>query len=164
MISDHKDWSTQDWDYVFFLMNRDSFRFIRWIHFAIQGWQNQSSSSFYRTLSWDSWDVRRSPSQSMTITMEDLSWSGKQFLSIENHSFSEWKEHWMLNGILNAERYKSTILSVEAFPFVFNPPNQSYNNARCYSAASTMQFLEDAGVVVLSWPARSPDLSPIVHV
>jgi hypothetical protein len=69
-------------------------------------------------------------------------------------------------GTLNADRYQTGILETEAIPMYYDRPLQIFqqDNASCHSARSTIQFLEAHGVVVLQWPARSPDLSPIEHV
>ncbi len=71
-----------------------------------------------------------------------------------------------MKGTLNSVRYQEEILATEAVPFYYERPLQIFqqDNASCHSARATMNFLEDAAVVVLPWPARSPDLSPIEHV
>ena len=38
------------------------------------------------------------------------------------------------------------------------------DNARPHTARHTREFLAQAGVPLLDWPARSPDLNPIEHM
>ncbi len=38
------------------------------------------------------------------------------------------------------------------------------DNARAHTVRVSMNFLEDEGIAVMDWPARSPDLNPIGHV
>ena len=37
------------------------------------------------------------------------------------------------------------------------------DNARAHTARMYMTFLDDEGITVMNWPARSPDLNPIEH-
>ena len=37
------------------------------------------------------------------------------------------------------------------------------DNARAHTARLSMTFLDDEGITVMNWPARSPDLNPIDH-
>ena len=37
------------------------------------------------------------------------------------------------------------------------------DNARAHTARLSMTFLDDEGITVMNWPARSPDLNPIEH-
>ncbi|KAI0211533.1 hypothetical protein LSAT2_003636, partial [Lamellibrachia satsuma] len=38
------------------------------------------------------------------------------------------------------------------------------DNARPHTARVSMTFLEDEGITLMDWPARSPDLNPIEHM
>ena len=69
-------------------------------------------------------------------------------------------------GTLNAWRYVQTILEPVALPYLQGLQNPIFqqDNARPHTARVTMECLEEANVVVLPWPSRSPDLSPIEHV
>ena len=59
---------------------------------------------------------------------------------------------------------------IETLQAFFNqtelPANFIYqqDNAPAHSAVRVQRFLEDAGIRVLPWPSRSPDLNPIEHV
>ena len=39
-----------------------------------------------------------------------------------------------------------------------------HDNASVHTARSVKDFIEDAGITVMEWPANSPDLNPIGHV
>lgn len=69
----------------------------------------------------------------------------------------------VIEGRLNARRYIDEILLPEVIPFVNNVPNAvfQHDNAPPHRSTLTREFLEDEGVVVLPWPAKSPDLSII---
>lgn len=72
----------------------------------------------------------------------------------------------IIKGNINALRYISDILEPEAIGFIRGEPGLLYmqDNARPHVATVTMQHLKSAGVDLLSWPARSPDLNPIEHL
>jgi len=71
-----------------------------------------------------------------------------------------------VDGIMTATRYIEEVLVPEAIPFVLSRPGLIFmhDNARPHSAFNTQYQLEEAGVEMLPWPARSPDLNPIEHV
>ena len=71
-----------------------------------------------------------------------------------------------IDGNLNAAGYIANVLEPVALPYLRGMENSIYqqDNARPHTARVTTQFLQDAHVAVLPWPARSPDLSPIEHV
>jgi hypothetical protein len=71
-------------------------------------------------------------------------------------------------GTMNSVKYMDT-LSQALLPQM----NQWYpeggaiyqqDNAPCHKAASVTAFLENEGVIVLTWPPYSPDLSPIENL
>ena len=37
------------------------------------------------------------------------------------------------------------------------------DNACAHTAQVSMTFIDDTGIIVMNWPARSPDLNPIEH-
>ncbi|GFT97888.1 transposable element Tc1 transposase [Trichonephila clavipes] len=70
----------------------------------------------------------------------------------------------VLQGTLTARRYVDNILTPIGLPMQSSRPGAIYqrDNARPHTARLSQQCLQ--GYDVLSWPARSPDLSPIEHV
>ena len=70
------------------------------------------------------------------------------------------------NGTLTAERYVNEILDVHVRPYAgaIGPDFILMDdNARAHRARITNRNLEQAAIVRLDWPARSPDLNPIEH-
>ena len=74
--------------------------------------------------------------------------------------------HVFDNGTLMAERNINEILDVHVRPYAgaIGPDFiLKDDNARAHRACITNQYLEQAAIVRLDWPARSPDLNPIEH-
>ena len=74
--------------------------------------------------------------------------------------------HVIDNGTLMAERYVNEILDVHVHPYAgaIGPDFiLKDDNARAHRARITNRYLEQAAIVRLDWPARSPDLNPIEH-
>ena len=74
--------------------------------------------------------------------------------------------HVIDNGTLTAERYVNKILDVHVRPYAgaIGPDFILMDdNARVHRARITNRYLEQAAIVRLDWPARSPDLNPIEH-
>ncbi|VDI25272.1 Hypothetical predicted protein [Mytilus galloprovincialis] len=82
-------------------------------------------------------------------------------------TYQERTELKIIVGNLNATRYRDEILAPVVLPFLrryrFNHVFQQ-ENARCHVAHISMTFLENNHIRVLTWPAMSPDLSPIEHL
>ena len=74
--------------------------------------------------------------------------------------------HVIDNGTLTALRYVNEILDVYVRPYA-GAVGENFilmdDNARAHRARITDQYLEQATIVRLEWPARSPDLNPIEH-
>ena len=74
--------------------------------------------------------------------------------------------HVIDNGTLTALRYVNEILDVYVRPYA-GAVGENFilmdDNARAHRARITDQYLEQATVVRMEWPARSPDLNPIEH-
>ena len=64
----------------------------------------------------------------------------------------------IVQGPLNAVRYKDDILDPIVLPFL------QHDNAICHVARVCQDFLNQNHILVLSWPAFSPDLPPIEHL
>ena len=74
--------------------------------------------------------------------------------------------HVIDNGTLMAERYVNEILDVHVRPYAgaIGPDFILMDdNAHAHRAHITNRYLEQAAIVQLDWPARSPDLNPIEH-
>ena len=74
--------------------------------------------------------------------------------------------HVIDNGTLTALRYVNEILDVYVRPYA-GVVGENFilmdDNARAHRARITDQYLEQATIVRMEWPARSPDLNPIEH-
>ena len=74
--------------------------------------------------------------------------------------------HVIDNGMLTALRYVNEILDVYIRPYAGAVGENVIlmdDNARAHRAHITDQYLEQATIVRMEWPARSPDLNPIEH-
>ena len=72
----------------------------------------------------------------------------------------------IINGNLNAQRYRDEILAPVVITYVNATPNAIFqqDNARPHTARLTTQYLQANNVDVMEWPSKSPDLSPIEQV
>ena len=72
----------------------------------------------------------------------------------------------VIDGNLTAHCYIDQILRPILLPFLQHQPRLLFHqdNARPHTARVVQQFFAANNVNVLSWPARSPDLSPIEHL
>ena len=72
----------------------------------------------------------------------------------------------IINGNLNAQRYRDKILAPVVIPYVNANPNAIFqqDNARPHTARLTTQYLQANNVDVMEWPLKFPDLSPIEQV
>ena len=72
----------------------------------------------------------------------------------------------ILNGNLNAQRYRDEILAPVVIPYIQANHNAIFqqDNARPHTARLTTQFLQANNVNVMDWPFTSPDLSPIEQI
>ncbi|KAK6183161.1 hypothetical protein SNE40_010691 [Patella caerulea] len=73
----------------------------------------------------------------------------------------------VINGNLNAQRYRDEILRPVVLPYPQQQPVGvlfQHDKARPHTARIVQDFLAANNVNVLPWPACSPDLSPIEHL
>lgn len=73
----------------------------------------------------------------------------------------------IVQGTINAQRYREEILRDHVLPFLEIHPDVTIfqqDNARPHVARDTLQFLEDNEVTRMRWMPYSPDLSPIEHL
>ena len=74
--------------------------------------------------------------------------------------------HVIDNATLTALRYVNEILDVYVHPYA-GAVGENFilmdDNARAHRARMTDHYLEQATIVRMEWPARSPDLNPIEH-
>uniref|UniRef100_A0A8K9UFN3 Tc1-like transposase DDE domain-containing protein n=1 Tax=Oncorhynchus mykiss TaxID=8022 RepID=A0A8K9UFN3_ONCMY len=87
------------------------------------------------------------------------SWSG----AVSQHHRTELV---VIAGNLNAVHYREDILLPHLVPFLQAHPDMTlqHDNATSHNAHSVCDFPQDKNVLVLPWPAKSPDLNPIKHV
>ena len=74
--------------------------------------------------------------------------------------------HIIENGTLTAVLYVNEIMDVYVRPYAGAISADFIlmdDNARPHRAHVTNQYLEEATIVRMDWPARSPDMSPIGH-
>ena len=71
-----------------------------------------------------------------------------------------------IEGNLNRNRYIREVLQPEVLPLLQATPHTIFqqDNARPHMARIVQAFFQRRRVSLLTWPARSPDMSPIEHV
>ena len=71
-----------------------------------------------------------------------------------------------IEGNLNSNHYSREVLQPEVLPFLHATPHAifQHDNVRSHVARIVQAFLQRRRVSLLSWPTRSPDMSPIEHV
>ena len=74
----------------------------------------------------------------------------------------------VIDGNLNAQRYRDDILAHHVIPLFHNNANISIfqrDNATSHTARDTVNFLRTNNINLFDdWPTKSPDLNPIEHV
>ena len=73
----------------------------------------------------------------------------------------------IVNGNLTGQHYRDGILAPVVVPY-FNVNRNitifQQDNARCHTARVSVDYLQQQNIDLLSWPACSPDFSPIEHL
>lgn len=70
-------------------------------------------------------------------------------------------------GGLTSERYINEVLEEHVVPYAGYVGENflfMHDNARPHTAAIVQQYLQEVGIPVMEWPARSPDMNPIEHM
>lgn len=70
-------------------------------------------------------------------------------------------------GSLTAHRYITEVLEEHVVPyagFVGHGFTLMHDNARSHTAFIVRDYLQEVGIPIMQWPARSPDLNPIEHL
>ena len=100
------------------------------------------------------------------VCVAEHDWFGLSHGLGGNKCSGETDLHVIDNGTLTALRYVNEILDVYVRPYA-GAVGENFilmdDNARAHRARITDQYLEQATIVRMVWPARSPDLNPIEH-
>jgi transposase len=89
-----------------------------------------------------------------------MAWGG-----INSHGRTDL--HIVQHGTLNSEGYIMDILQeyvISFAPFIGDNFILMHDNASPHTARIVTRFLQDTGIAVMDWPARSPDLNPMEHM
>ena len=86
---------------------------------------------------------------------------GRTVLRFGANSWNHKSDLVIVDGKLNARRYVDEVLRPHMAPLVrmYNLRFQ-HDNTRAHTARVSQDFLNNQNIVILPWPARSPDMSP----
>jgi hypothetical protein len=111
--------------------------------------------------------LRRGERFSDACVLETYHFIGGSVMKWGGRSHVERTDIKVIDGNLNAARYRDEIIAPIVLPFLrrhrFSHVFQ-HNNARCHVARVSMDFLNDNHIRTLPWPALSPDLKLIKHL
>ncbi|GFX42101.1 transposable element Tcb2 transposase [Trichonephila clavipes] len=79
-------------------------------------------------------------------------------------AYNTWSPLVLIGGTMIAQQYVHDMLQPHVLPLIQRLPGAIFqqDNARPHASRVSQDFLHT--VTTLSWPARSPDLSPIEHI
>ena len=144
---DHVTWTQNDWAPVLFT---DEFRFC--VDFTDR-----------RARVWRMPNERFAP---VCVAEHDRFGGGSVMVWAEISVQGKMDLHVIDNGTLTALRYVNEILDVYVPPYA-GAVGENFimmdDNARAHRARITDQYLKQATIIRMEWPARSPDLNPIEH-
>ena len=113
--------------------------------------------------------VWRMPNERFTpvcVAEHDLFGGGSVMVWVGISARGKTDLHVIDNGTLMALGYINEILHVYVRPYA-GAVDENFilldDNARAHRACITDHYLEQATIVCMEWPARSPDLNPIEH-
>jgi hypothetical protein len=110
---------------------------------------------------------RRGERFSDSCVLETYRFSGGSVMKWGGRSHVERTDLKVIDGNLNAARYRDEIIVPIVLPFLrrhrFSHIVQ-HDNARCHVARVSMDFLNDNHIRTLQWPALSPDLNLVKHL
>jgi hypothetical protein len=110
---------------------------------------------------------RRGERFSDSCVLETDRFSGGSVMKWGGRSHVERTDLKVIDGNLNAARYRDEIIAPIVLPFLrrhrFSHVFQ-HDIARCHVARVSMDFLNDNHIRTLPWPALSPDVKLVKHL
>jgi peptidoglycan/xylan/chitin deacetylase (PgdA/CDA1 family) len=150
---DHRDWQLRHWTPVLFT-NEPRFRLTRCdcdgrVLGRVRVYRRPGERYTAATIQ----EVDRFGGGSVMV------WAG---ISIDNRT-----DLVVVPGRLNAMDYIENILEDHVVPAAYGVGQNfilMHDNAKPHTAGVTRNFLQESGILVMEWPALSPDLSPIEYM
>ena len=121
----------------------------------------------YQILYWQTWWSRAHKTNDERSIRELLYAANPSVMVLTSISFHQSTPLVILDGNFTARRYISNVLEEHVVPFFEQHPDFQifqHEEARSHSAGLTSDYIHAEKVLVMSWPAFSPDFSPIEHL